>query len=138
MVAALAYSSVPKWAAAVNSGWIFFGAWLGIFAILLIFKKLKCGPAFTAIGTVAAVAVMYLICGSAIIRMPAGLFRMGIGIRSLSFGVINLGFGIFLVRGFLIVCLLWKRQKGVDAAAAEELERLKAEAAKSREATSIS
>ena len=73
MVAALAYSSVPKWAAAVNSGWIFFGAWLGIFAILLIFKKLKCGPAFTAIGTAAAVAVMYLICGPAITRMPAGL-----------------------------------------------------------------
>ncbi|MBQ3291993.1 MAG: TVP38/TMEM64 family protein [Mogibacterium sp.] len=134
MVAALAYSSVPKWAAAVNSGWIFFGAWLGIFAILLIFKKLKCGPAFTAIGTAAAVAVMYLICGPAITRMPAGLFRMGIGIRSLSFGAINLGFAIFIVLGFLIVCLLWKRQKGVDAAAAEELERLKAEAAKSREA----
>lgn len=135
MVAALVCSKIPKLAASINSGWIFFGGWLVIFAVLLIFRKLKCKPVFTAICTAAAFVVMYVMCGSAIARMPAGLFRMGIGIRSLSFSTINLGFAIFTAVGFLIVCLLWMRQRKIDAAAAVEFERLQAEAAEKKAAS---
>ncbi|MBE6041558.1 MAG: TVP38/TMEM64 family protein, partial [Clostridiales bacterium] len=127
MVIALVCANIPKLAATVNPGWIFLGAWLGVFAIALIFRKLKCGPVFTVVSIVASLGIMYFLCGPAIVRKPAGILRMGIGMRTLSFTFINGVFIGFIVVGFIIICLLWKRQKGVDAAAKEEYDRLKAE-----------
>ena len=128
MIIALICARIPKLAAAINLGWIFFGAWLGVFAIVLIFRKLKCGVVFTAANVVISLGIIYFLCGSAIVRKPAGIFRMGLGLRT-PFPTLNIIFIAFLVVGFILICLLCKRQKGVDAAALEEYEKLKAEKA---------
>lgn len=127
MLIGLVWSGVPVYGASVNPGWMLLGGWLLTFAVVLIFRKLKCGPVFTAVNVIVCLGAIYLLCGSAILRKPAGIFRMGIGMRTLPLDTINIAFAVFLVIGFVIVCLLWKRQKGIDAAAREEFERKKAE-----------
>lgn len=135
MIIALICAKIPKLAAAINLGWIFFGAWAGVFAIVLLFKKFRCGVRFTAVNAVASLAVIYVLCGSAIVRKPAGIFRMGLGLRT-PFPTINMIFIAFLAAGFIIVVLLWKRQKGIDEQAEAKLESLKAEKAAADQAGS--
>ena len=130
MLLTLVCSNVPKITGAVNVGWIYLGLWLCLFAITALFRKFKCGTILTAFSTVASLAGIYLLCGSpaAFGRKPAGIVRMGLGLRTVSMTTFNIIFAAFIVFGFIILALLWKRQKGIDAASREEYERLKAEA----------
>ena len=128
MAASLFCSGIPA-IAKINIGWIFFGLWLGLFAIALIFRKFKCGVVFTLISTAASLAAIVFLCGSlgALGRKPAGIVRMGIGLRTVPFQTFNIIFIAFIVISLILIVLLWKRQKGIDLAAKEEYERLKAE-----------
>lgn len=130
MLIALLCSGVPKITGAMNIGWVYFGLWLGLFAIVLLFRKIKCGPVFTAVSAVASMAAIYMLCGSAAAlgRKPAGIVRMGLGLRTVPLTTFNMIFAFFIIAGFIIIVLLWKRQKGIDAASKEEYERMKAEA----------
>lgn len=134
MIIGLIWSGIPVYGAKVNPGWMLLGGWLLTFAVALLFKRLKCGVVFSAVNVVACLGIIYLICGSAIARKPAGILRMGIGLRTVPLGTFNIAFIAFLVIGFIILCLLWKRQKGINAAAITEYERLKAEKAATVEA----
>ena len=129
MVIALICSGVPKITGAMNIGWVYFGLWLGLFAIALLFKRFKCGTVFTLISVIASMGAVYLLCGSqaALGRKPAGIVRMGLGLRTVPLTTFNIIFVIFIAAGFIIIVLLWKRQKGIDAVSLEEYERLKAE-----------
>ncbi|MBQ3370042.1 MAG: TVP38/TMEM64 family protein [Mogibacterium sp.] len=135
MVITLVLSGIPKITGAVNIGWIYLGLCLGLFALTALFRKFKCKPVFTLISTVISLAAIYLLCGSpaALGRKPAGIVRMGLGLRTVSMNTFNIIFAAFIVVGFIIIVLLWKRQKGIDAAAKEEYERLKAEAEANKE-----
>jgi|GEM_PF-518301 len=128
MTAALFCSGIPA-IAKINIGWVFFGLWLGLFAISLLFKRFKCGVVFTLISTVISLAVTVYLCGSAgaLGRKPAGIVRMGLGLRTVPFRTFNIIFTAFIVVGLITIVLLWKRQKGIDQAAHEEYEKLKAE-----------
>ena len=129
MVASLVCSNVPKIAGAVNIGWIYLGLWLGLFGLALLFRKFRCGTVFTLISVIASLAGTYLLCGSpaAFGRKPAGIVRMGLGLRTVPLTTFDIIFTAFIVAGFVIVALLWKRQKGIDSTAREEYERMKAE-----------
>lgn len=127
MIIGLIWSGIPVYGAKVNAGWMMIGGWLLTFAIALIFKRFSCGVKFTIANVIASLAVIYFLCGSAIARKPAGLFRMGIGLRTVPLGTFNFIFIAFLVVGFIVVCLLWNRQKDIDEAAHAEYEQLKAQ-----------
>jgi hypothetical protein len=60
---------------------------------------------------------------------------MGLGLRTVPLDTFNMIFIGFLIIGFIIICLLWKRQEGIDADARDEYEKLKsaAEAEKAAE-----
>ena len=126
VVIGLVWAGIPTWGAKVNAGWMLLGGWLAVFAVSLIFRKFKCGVVFTVINIAVSLGVIYLLCGPAIVRKPAGILRMGLGLRTVPFSTFNMIFIGFLVVGFIIVCLLWKRQKKADAKALEEYEALKA------------
>lgn len=134
VVAGLVWSGIPTWGAKVNAGWMMLGGWLAVFAVSLIFRKFKCGVVFTVINIAVSMGVIYLLCGPAIVRKPAGILRMGLGLRTVPFSTFNIIFIGFLVIGFIIVCLLWKRQNKVDAGAKEEYEALKASKAAEKKA----
>ena len=135
MVAALLCSDVPKITGAVNIGWIYLGLWLGMFAIALLFRKFRCGTVFTLVSIIVSMAAIYLLCGSpaALGRKPAGIVRMGLGLRTVPLTTFNIIFIVFIAAGFIIVALLWKRQKDIDAASLEEYERKNAELKASKE-----
>ena len=135
MVIALVCSNVPKISGTVNIGWIYLGLWLGLFALALLFRKFRCGAVFTLISTVASIGAIYLLCGSpaAFGRKPAGIVRLGLGLRTVPLSTFNIIFIAFLIAGYIIVVLLWKRQKGIDAASREEYERLRQEAQKKKD-----
>ena len=135
VVIGLLWAGIPTWGAKVNAGWMMLGGWLLVFAVALIFRKFKCGVVFTVINIVVSVGVIYLLCGPAIVRKPAGILRMGLGLRTVPFSTFNMIFIGFLVVGFIIVCLLWNRQKKVDELAREEYEALKAAKAAGGEET---
>ena len=142
MAAALYCSGIPV-IAKMNIGWVFFGLWLGLFAIALIVRKLRCGVIFTLVSVAASLAAIFLLCGSAgaLGRKPAGIVRMGLGLRTVPFRTFNIIFIAFIIVGFILIVLLWKRQKSIDEAAHEEYERLKAEksaAAKSEQSSESS
>ena len=84
-------------------------------------------------------AAVYLLCGSpaALGRKPAGIVRMGLGLRTVPMSAFNIAFCVFIVIGFIIIALLWKRQKGIDEAAREEYERMKTEAYASKGTASL-
>ena len=130
MVLALICSGIPAIAGPVNIGWVYLGLWLVVFAVAMLIRRLQCGPLFTLISTVVSLAIIYFLCGSpaALARKPAGILRMGIGLRTVPLSTFNLIFIIALIVGFIILMLLWKRQKGINEAYSAELERLKAEA----------
>lgn len=129
MIIGLVWADIPVYGAKVNPGWMLLGGWLMTFAVALIFRRFKCGPVFSVINVTACLAVIYFICGSALFRKPAGILRMGLGLRKVPLGTFNILFMIFITIGFLILCLLWKRQRRVNADALAEYERLKAEKA---------
>ena len=135
MAISLVLSGVPKITGAVNIGWIYLGLWLGLFALTALFRKFRCGTVFTLISTLISLAAIYLLCGSpaALGRKPAGIVRMGLGLRTVSMNTFNIIFVAFIVVGFIILSLLWKRQNRIDMAAKEEYEKLKAEAQANRE-----
>ena len=126
VVIGLLWAGIPTWGAKVNAGWMMLGGWLLVFAVALIFRKFKCGVVFTVINVVVSIGVIYLLCGPAIVRKPAGILRMGLGLRTVPFSTFNMIFIGFLVIGFIIICLLWNRQKKVDEQALAEYEALKA------------
>ena len=134
MIIGLVWAGLPGLGSRVNPGWVLLGGWLLTFAVALIFRKFKCGVIFSAINVVACLAIVYYICGKAIVRKPAGILRMGLGLRTVSLGIFNMVFIWFIVIGFIIICLLWKRQKGIDRDAVEEYEKLKAENEAKKEA----
>lgn len=136
----LVCSGIPKISGTVNLGWIYLGLWLGLFAVSLIFRKFQCGTLFTLISMIVSLAAVYLLCGSpaAFGRKPAGIVRMGLGLRTIPLTTFNIIFAVFIAAGFIITVLLWKRQKGVNAAALEEYERLKEEAKKPDESLTAS
>ena len=129
MVLSLICSDIPAIAGKMNIGWVFLGLWLGLFAIALVFRRFRCGVKFTAISVVVSLAAICFLCGSAATlgRKPAGIVRMGLGLRTVPFGTFNTIFTLFIIIGFIVIILLWNRQKGVDEAAREEYEKLKAE-----------
>lgn len=129
MIIGLVWSGVPTYSAKVNPGWVLLGGWLLTFAVALCIRKFKCGPIFSAVNVIACLGIIYYLCGSAIVRKPAGILRMGLGLRTVPFSTFNIAFICFLVIGFIILVLLWKRQRGVNARALVEYERLKAEKA---------
>ena len=120
----IVWAGIPTWGAKVNAGWMLLGGWLAFFAVLLLIRKLKCGVVFTAVNAVASLGVLYVLCGSAIARKPAGILRMGLGLRTVPFSTFNMIFIGFIVIGFIIVCLLWTRQKKIDADAKAEYDAL--------------
>lgn len=134
MAAALFCSGIPA-IAKINIGWVFLGLWLGLFALALLFRKFKCGIVFTLVSVIVSLVCIYLLCGTpaALGRKPAGIIRMGLGLRTVPLTTFNIIFIVFIVAGFIIAALLWKRQKGIDKVALEEYERMKAE--KSAEAS---
>lgn len=138
MVLALVCSGIPKLAGAVNIGWIYLGLWLGLFAIALLFRKFKCGTVLTLISVIISLAGIYLLCGStaAFGRKPAGIVRMGLGLRTIPLTTFNIIFAAFIVLGFIIIALLWNRQKKIDAASREEYEKKKAEFASAKDSDS--
>ena len=138
MTASLFCSGIPA-IAKINIGWVFFGLWLGLFAIALIFRKFKCGTVFTLISTILSLAGTAYLCGStgALGRKPAGIVRMGLGLRTVPFRTFNIIFIAFIVLGLILVVLLWKRQKGIDADALEEYERKKADTKPAGETVSV-
>jgi len=79
-----------------------------------------------------SIAAIYLLCGSpaALGRKPAGIVRLGLGLRTVPLTTFNIIFTVLIIAGFIILVLLWKRQKGIDTDAREEYERLKEEAQK--------
>ncbi len=125
MIIGLLWSGLPVYGAKVNPGWVLIGGWLLTFAIVLCIRKFKCGPIFSAVNVAACLGIIYYICGPAIVRKPAGILRMGIGLRTVPFSTFNIGFICFIVIGYLVVFLLWKRQKGVDLRALTAFEELK-------------
>lgn len=135
VVIGLLWAGIPTWGAKVNAGWMMLGGWLLVFAVALIFRKFKCGVVFTVINVVVSFGVIYLLCGPAIVRKPAGILRMGLGLRTVPFSTFNMIFIGFLVIGFIIICLLWNRQKKVDELARAEYETLKAAKAAGGEET---
>lgn len=139
VIIGLVWSGIPGMAAKVNPGWVMLGGWLLTFVIVLIFRKFKAGVVFSAANVVVCLGVIYALCGSAIVRKPAGLLRMGLGLRTVPLSTFNICFIVFLVIGFIVLCLLWKRQKRVDTMAAAEYEKLKEEnaAAKAGAAATI-
>lgn len=135
MVISLICSDIPKIAGRINIGWVFFGLWLGLFALILIFKRFKCGVAFTAVSLVISLGAIVYLCGiNAISRKPAGIIRMGLGLRTVPFSTFNIFFIAFIIIGFIAIILLWKRQKRVYALYDVEFERLKEEASACKEA----
>jgi len=132
MVLALVCSGVPVITGKINIGWVYLGLWLGLFALALLFRKFSCGTVFTLISTVMSIAAIYLLCGSpaALGRKPAGIVRLGLGLRTVPLTTFNIIFTVLIIAGFIILVLLWKRQKGIDTDAREEYERLKEEAQK--------
>ncbi len=137
MVLALICSDIPKISGPVNIGWIFFGLWLGLFALALIFKRFRCGTVFSAVSLIVSLGAVVLLCGPAAIgRKPAGIVRMGLGLRTVPFSVFNAVFIAFIIAGFIITALLWKRQRRINAAYYAQLERLKEEAAVKERGTS--
>ena len=130
MVLTLICSDVPAIAGKMNIGWVYLGLWLGLFAIALLVRKFKCGAVFSVCSIVVSVTAMYFLCGSmaSFGRKPAGIFRMGIGLRTVPLTTFNMIFTGVIIVGFIIIVLLWKRQRGVDAAAHEEAERMHAAA----------
>ena len=137
MVLSLALTHAPKLTGSINTGWIFLGLWLGLFGLAALFRKFRCGVIFTAVNIVVCIPLIYFICGSvgAFKRLPAGIVRMGIGLRTVSLSTFNMIFTIGLILGLIIIILLWRRQKGVDAAAREAYEKLKADKAAGGDAT---
>ena len=137
MVAALVCSGVPKITGAMNIGWLYLGLWLGLFALTLLFKKFRCGVVFTAVSTVVSLALIYILCGSpaTLGRKPAGIVRMGLGLRTVPLTTFNIIFAVFIVLGFILIVLLWKRQKGVEAASLADYEKRKAESKAEEETT---
>lgn len=126
MIIGLIWSGIPTYGAKVNAGWVLLGGWLLTFAIVLLFRNFKCGVRFTAVNVVVSLALIWLICGSAILRKPAGLIRLGLGLRTVPLGVFNVFFLVFIIAGFLCIWLLWNRQDKIDAEALAEFEKLKA------------
>jgi hypothetical protein len=94
---------------------------------------------FTLISVVVSLAAVYLLCGSpaALGRKPAGIVRMGLGLRTVPLTTFNIIFIAFIVIGFIIIALLWKRQKGIDAASREEYEKKKAETEATKETAAL-
>ena len=125
VIIGLIWSVIPNLGAKVNPGWMLLGGWLAAFAVVLLFRKLNCGVIFTAVNVVVSIGIIYFLCGPAIVRKPAGIFRMGIGLRTLPFDTLNIIFIAFIVIGFIITCLLCRRQKGINAAALAEFEKSK-------------
>ena len=125
VIIGLIWSVIPNLGAKVNPGWMLLGGWLAAFAVVLLFRKLNCGVIFTAVNVVVSIGIIYFLCGPAIVRKPAGIFRMGIGVRTLPFDTLNIIFIAFIVIGFIITCLLCRRQKGINAAALAEFEKSK-------------
>lgn len=125
VIIGLIWSVIPNLGAKVNPGWMLLGGWLAAFAVVLLFRKLNCGVIFTAVNVVVSIGIIYFLCGPAIVRKPAGIFRMGIGLRTLPLDTLNIIFIAFIVIGFIITCLLCRRQKGINAAALAEFEKTK-------------
>ena len=134
MMIGLIWAGLPGLGARVNPGWVLLGGWLLTFAVILLFRKIRCGVVFTAVNAAVCLAAIYFICGKAIVRKPAGILRMGLGLRTVPLDTFNMIFIGFLVIGFVLICLLWKRQKRIDAAALSEYEEQKAIRAADKEA----
>lgn len=128
MIIGLVWSGIPVYGAKVNPGWMLLGGWLLTFALALLFRKFKCGPVFSAVNVAACIGVIYFLCGSAIVRKPAGILRMGLGLRTVSLTTFNIIFVAFIVIGYILILLLWKRQRRIDAVHTAKLNRLKEEA----------
>lgn len=62
---------------------------------------------------------------------------MGLGLGTVPFRTFNIIFIAFIVLGLILVVLLWKRQKGIDADALEEYERKKADTKPAGETVSM-
>ena len=143
MVLVLLCANIPKIATMMNIGWTYFALLILIFVVALCFKKFKCGVRFTALSTVVGLLLIWLICGDALSRKPAGIIRMGIGVRTVPFATINYILIALLVLGFVLSVLLWKRQGRIQAeyekalTDAELNAKLKAEADKESESNEL-
>ncbi len=100
----------------VNVGWIFYGGWLILFLLSLMFSSLKCGTRFTVINAVFCSLVILVGSGSAIMVTPAATARMGIGMVDAPLGLFNTIIMAFVAVGFLLVIVLNSRRKKKAAA----------------------
>jgi hypothetical protein len=126
MFLALILSDVPAIAGRTNIGWVFFGLWLALFAVMLLIKAVNCGVIFTVVNIIVCMGAIFFLCGPALMRKPAGIVRMGLGLRTIPLGTFNIIFTVFLTAGFLIIIVLWRRQKVRNAIAQAAYEEEKA------------
>lgn len=137
MIIGLIWSGIPVYGAKVNPGWMLLGGWLLTFSVALLFRKFKCGPVFSAVNTAACLGIIYYLCGSAIVRKPAGILRMGLGLRTVPLSAFNIAFIAFIILGYIVILLLWRRQRRIDMDYKAELDRMKEEASGVQQAEAI-
>lgn len=103
MVIALAFNRWTWLEMRFNIGWIFYGVWLVLFAILLWKARKPLGLAFSAINTAACAVLSTFLCGGlAQVRMiPACLIREGLHQSQWSIEALNI-----CMIAFVVVCLI--------------------------------
>lgn len=119
---------IPKLTFGFNQGWILVGIIVVVFVVAWAIQKFQCNIKFMIINLVASIVLLFIACGDGIMRLPAGLIRMAIGVRMMPLSDINLGFEIWLVAGFAITFILWKRQQKIIANWKSEIEAANKEA----------
>ncbi len=113
-------TKAPNLAFGYNQGWVFAGLVVVIYIVVWAIHKFKCNVKFTGINLVVSLLLIYIACTDGILRLPAGLIRMAIGVRTISLSTINVIMLVWLIAGFGISVLLWKRQgKKIEAWEAE-------------------
>jgi uncharacterized membrane protein YdjX (TVP38/TMEM64 family) len=106
MVAAVLCTRSVYLAMRVNVGWIFYGGWLLLFLLSLMFSNFKCGFKFTLINAAVCTLIILFGSGNALLITPASVARMGIGMVSASLDLFNGILLAFAVIGILLVFIL--------------------------------
>lgn len=86
-----------------NIGWIFYGVWIVVFALIVWRVRKPLGFRFSAISTVASIVLGMVVCRgvSGLFLIPACVIREGVGYTTWNIGTINV-----LIIAFLAICLI--------------------------------
>lgn len=103
MVIALAFNRWTWLEMRFNIGWIFFGAWIVMFVLLMWRTHKPLGFAFSSINTVACAILCTVLCGglTQAQMIPACLIREGLHQIQWSIAALNVG-----ILAFITICLL--------------------------------